>query len=275
MTQIRYAWFIKQDSSNEISRELITPKLYSDTDMRGRLFCIECENPVSRSPRLGDADAWKRRAFFRHSKSGDSFDCGLTALKVSEGAEKESTGVTTVNFKGYRAQDAPPVDYPRAIGVVGKEGGREPQSIAEGRNSRYRANDVVTSMFSICNGLEGNLDRLFIFPGQEPRKLIDSLKFFSNGDYSVQKKSIYLGKISKVQPPSHKRINVKFEGYSQGLYIDSSEADYAEMLSNVGSYLVCFTKPVDEIYRVSKRQEYCILPRKYESLMEELQKVTK
>ncbi|GAA6154316.1 hypothetical protein [Pseudoteredinibacter isoporae] len=270
---IEYALFSPSlsDTANDCSVSdsiKIPPADYVHAQMKGKIWCPECSQPLTRSPLVGSRSKGEVEAYYKHKVSGDAELCGLIGRRGGSGRGYLPGDVISIDFSGGVSLDGK--GDPKARGGKRHKGDGGGGSVEDGRTPRV---PIVRELSSICKKLDVNLTKFVNFNDDtEPQRLRDLIKTKNNIDNTSSGYDIYVGKVTEFEELSYKYC-IKFEGYG-GLYLyaDNSVVNKSRLPSRgVGSYLMIYSE-VDSRSQlhVDQAKFFACIPPAYNHCIEDL-----
>ncbi|PME09153.1 hypothetical protein BCV44_04625 [Vibrio cyclitrophicus] len=274
----------------------VTPEEFSQ-EMRRKVYCPECATPLTRTPADSSISTNSITAHFRHGSSKrypESKNCNLR-IKTPDGlkyvneedVKKAIEAKNLIVVSGWK-QEPPTLDDdlredgeytktaiedelgPETLVPIGRHNGQE-----------YSAPSHISTVMALCKDFPSNLNKGFYFPNsQYPMLLSDQLYPTRKiSDDLPSKETLFFGVISEYRRLSFRHVvEVRSGDYTFKLY---TKPEYNERknldATSVGRYILFSTKP----YWESKQSivaaklyhwgAYSVLPRKYDSLIRQLE----
>jgi hypothetical protein len=300
--KIQYAYFLKNwvfdpENLDFLKRNARSVKVSEyNPDMKGSLFCPQCNVPVFRSPERRNYDRRGRMAHFVHSRRHPS-RCELRTLQ-GEGKRYENEEIARkaiedgelVIIRGFMREK------PRFFGdeqsnkyqdgaIEDQNGGLASVSIGRHLGEEFNLPSVYTTVRGICTSFDKNLDKHFLLPGLEtPARLRKILKDINLISDTVDRPGLYYAKIthSANAGSTERNIRLTMLEYHQRraqkdfslkmMDLDSREHGIDD--DSAGKIVLIFGKIVKSGIGLAFDKpgwgEICVLPEKYHDLIKGL-----
>ena len=270
--------------------EYIAPDEYAK-EMKGFLFCSQCTVPLDRVPIEKNITSSGKEAHFKHHRGYAEIPCifrsppNKKVLYNSEETVRQAINNGELNIISSWKNSPPEEKDVQISGInnvnalVDESFSGENVDLPLGRHNgeKFNVPSKVTTVQSICTELPDKLNKYFYFPkSSNPVMLLDALVDIRNYIDDWRGSSyLYYGKIVSFCSLDYRNL-IKLGGNGKivEIYTDK-KFDVGRRISNlsIGRWMLVYgslTKHTPPRIMTPVWGEYCLLPPKYESIIEAL-----
>lgn len=302
VSRIKFAYFhrtwdAKQSPWTDLlkSAKSVAPQDYS-SDMRGRLYCPGCRQPLARTPEAKAVFSNGRKACFSHFPTSQPIPCELRSTKpegmlftTEEEAKQAIASNELVVISAFLNEPAVPIVPAGPYDQTPVEDVAGPLSdlpISRHSGQTFRLPSKLSTIEALCRRFDANLYRYFVFPGSKSAvRLIDALRDVRTVVEHTESEALYFGLIidsfvaGQVARPTHLRMTkLACNGAVKDFYVkvvDRVQTQKGISNDSMGRYVLFWGKiGINGIGLCAERLawgEFALLPQKYEDFLPSIQ----